>query len=81
MCVIGSVSLETVMNFFSGAYDDVPRAGYGVDPAIYFSNENIYPTSSTCALQLTLSTRYSDFYLFKKALDTGFLMHGGFGFS
>ena len=80
MCVIGNVSLETVMNFFSGA-SDVPPAGYDVDPAIYFSNENVYPTSSTCALQLTLPTCYSDFYSFKEALDTGFLMHGGFGLS
>ena len=69
------------MFFFSGACN-VPPAGYDVDPAIYFSNgNNYYPTASTCALQLTLPTCYSNFSSFKEALDTGFLMHGGFGLS
>ena len=58
--MIGNLSLETVMCFFSGACN-VPPAGYDVDPAIYFSNECNYPTASTCALQLTLPTCYSDF--------------------
>ena len=40
------------MNFFSGA-TDVPPAGYEVDPTINFNDNNVYPTSSTCALQLT----------------------------
>ena len=62
------------MYFFSGAFG-VPPAGYDVDPPIYFSDKNLYPTASTCALQL----HYSDDSSFKNALDTGFLMHGGFG--
>ena len=68
------------MFVFSGACN-VPPAGYDVDPAIYFSNESKYPTASTCVLQLTLTICYSDFSSFKEALDTGFLMHGGFGLS
>jgi len=68
------------MYFFSGAFG-IPPAGYDVDPFIYFSDKNLYPTASTCALQLTLPTRYSDYSSFKNALDTGFLMHGGFGLS
>ena len=68
------------MNFFSGA-TGVPPAGYDMDPAIFFSDDNLYPTASTCALQLTLPTRYSDYKPFKEALDTAFLMHGGFGLS
>ena len=48
---------------------------------INFNDDNIYPTSSTCALQLTLPTLYLNFESFKSALDTGFLMHGVFGLS
>ena len=68
------------MNFFSGA-TDVPPAGYEVDPTINFNGNNVYPTSSTCALQLTLPTLYLNFESFKSALDTAFLMHRGFGLS
>lgn len=85
MCVgmlnIGcGVSLETVMCFFSGAAN-IPPSGYDIDPTILFSRENLYPTASTCALQLTLPTRYHDYNTFKKALDSAFVMHGGFGLS
>ena len=64
----------------SGA-NDAPPAGYEVDPTINFNDNSNYPTSSTCALQLTLPTLYLDFESFKSALDSGFLMHGGFSLS
>lgn len=48
---------------------------------LVFSDDIVYPSASTCAIQLTLPTRYSSYDTFKKALDTGFLMHGGFGLS
>ena len=41
----------------------------------------LLPTASTCALQLTLPTCYPEYVAFKRALDTAFTMHGGFGMS
>ncbi len=76
----GGVSLGMVLTFFSGA-DDIPPLGYDKDPMINFNADSPYPTSSTCALHLTLPTRYATYQSFKHALDTGFTMHGGFGLS
>ena len=49
---IGTVSLEMVLVFFSGA-NDIPPMGYPYDPVINFNPISPYPTSSTCALQVT----------------------------
>ena len=76
----GNVSLGMVMSFFSGA-DDIPPIGYRRPPEINFNPTSPYPTSSTCALQLTLPTGYSEYGPFKRALDTAFTMHGRFGLS
>ena len=69
-----------VLVFFSGA-NDIPPMGYPYDPVINFNPISPYPTSSTCALQLTLPTCYLDYVPFKCALDTAFAMNGGFGMS
>jgi hypothetical protein len=76
----GNKSLGMVMSFFSGA-DDIPPMGYIRPPEINFNPQSIYPTASTCALQLTLPTCHTEYNHFKDALDTAFLMHGGFGLS
>ena len=76
----GAVSLKMVMGFFSGA-DDIPPMGYPHEPLINFNPDSPFPTASTCALQLTLPTYYSEYGPFKSALDTAFTMHGGFGMS
>lgn len=69
-----------VMVFFSGA-EGIPPVGYSQNPSINFNPNSAFPTASTCALELTLPTRYSSYELFKHALDTAFTMHGGFGLS
>ena len=68
------------MTFFSGA-EVVPPMGYPHDPEMNFNHDSLYPTASTCALQLTLPTCYSEYGHFKCALDTAFTMDGGFGLS
>ena len=68
------------MSFFTGA-EEIPPMGYDRTPEINFNSSSPYPTSSTCALQLTLPTRYSEYGPFKRALDAAFIMHGGFGLS
>ena len=75
---IGRVSLDKVLAFFSGS-SDVPPLGFPYDPVISFNDTSDYPTSSTCALELTLPTTHSKYKDFKEALDTAFVMHGGFG--
>ena len=72
----GHVSLRMVMTIFSGA-EVVPPMGYPHDPELNFNPESPYPTSSTCALQLTLPTCYSEYGPFRRALDTAFTMHEG----
>lgn len=65
--------------FFSGA-SKVPPLGFSKTPTLNFSGDNIYPTASTCALTLTLPTRYrEDYESYKRALRVGFKFHGGFG--
>lgn len=75
----GIVDLPCILNFFSGA-NEVPPQGFPFTPRITFNSDNIYPTASTCAVELTLPTKYHlDYQCFKNALDYGFLNHGGFG--
>lgn len=63
-----------ILHFFCGA-TVLPRAG---KPIPHF-NDDVYPTASTCALEMTLPTRYNDYKEFKYRLDQVFTMHRGFG--
>ena len=75
------VILQRIFNFFSGA-EEIPPLGVPRIPTLNFNSDNIYPTASTCAVQLTLPDwYYSNFENFEKALNTGFLFHSGFGLS
>ena len=66
------------MIFFSGAAKP-PPLGFPEKPTLQFDTDNIYPTSSTCALVLTLPTKYSCYEEFKRAMFVGLKFHGGFG--
>ena len=72
------VSMKMVLAFFSGA-DSIPPLGYGRPATLNFNATNPYPTASTCSIELTLPTKYANFEAFKKAMDIGLSMHGGFG--
>ena len=71
------VSLKMVLAFFTGA-DSIPPLGYK-SAILHFNPNNHYPTASTCAIQLTLPTKYQSYQEFKKQMDVAFCMHGGFG--
>ena len=73
----GKVSLKMILAFFTGA-DSVPPTGYG-KVVLNFSSTSPYPLASTCALELTLPTKYKQYIDFKKSLDIAFNMYGGFG--
>ncbi len=76
----GHVSLTMLMIFFTGA-EEIPPMGYLYEPELNFSPISPYPTSSTCALQLTLPTCYVEYGPFRDAMDTALLTNGGFGLS
>ncbi len=74
-----AVTLERVLNFFSGS-EEIPPEGFPNIPTLSFNNDNPFPTSSTCAVELTLPTRYSkDSVQFKKMMNIAFTCRGGFG--
>ena len=79
-CILGieeSVKLDTLLSFFTGA-DVLPPLGYKT-VTLDFNNSNIYPTASTCSIQLTLPTKHSTYDEFKHHMIVGLTMHGGFG--
>ncbi len=71
------VFLDMIVSFFTSA-ERVPPLGYS-SVVLSFNHKNPYPTSSTCAVELTLPTIHQDFDTFKRHLDVAFTMHGGFG--
>ncbi len=72
-------SLRRCVKFFCGA-SKIPPLGFDSTPALSFSDSAIYPTASTCALHLTLPTKYhSNYSLFKEKMTQAITCHGGFG--
>ena len=73
------LGLGDCVAFFTGA-DCIPAAGFHDTCTLNFSPTNMYPTSSTCALVLTLPTAYHGSYsTFHEKMLFAFLNHGGFG--
>ena len=73
----GPLSLKTVLVFFTGA-DSIPPLGYS-SATLNFNPTNQYPTASTCAIALSLPTKYTEYRQFKRQLNVALTMHGGFG--
>ena len=76
-CITGSMTLNSVLNFFSGA-EEIPPNGFSAEAMLHFSNDP-YPTASTCALELTLTTKHEKYADFKNNFTTALQTHGGFG--
>eukprot|EP00118_Oscarella_pearsei_P022895 m.268449 g.268449 ORF g.268449 m.268449 type:complete len:69 (+) comp40528_c0_seq3:1423-1629(+) len=66
------------MAFFTGA-SIVPVLGFQEKSTLCFSDSEVYPTSSTCALTLTLPSQYKDYKNFKEKMAHALKNHGGFG--
>ena len=74
-----SINLNDCLSFFTGA-QRLPPTGFNKECTLNFSDVNVYPTASTCALILTLPTLYQDSYeTFKGKMLFAFCNHGGFG--
>ena len=50
------MSLSDILGFFTGA-DHPPPCGFPVPAALYFNNDAVLATASTCAITLTLPTK------------------------
>lgn len=78
----GHITLERVLSFFSGAEEIPPnRHCVLIQPCLNFNNIQPHPTASTCAIALTLPTKYYDqpYDAFKRAINTATTCHSGFG--
>ena len=65
--------------FFTGA-NEIPPMGLPFVPKLQFNSSSPFPTASTCALVLTLSTMYADDEKeFESHMNDAFISHGGFG--
>ncbi|CAG9763530.1 unnamed protein product [Ceutorhynchus assimilis] len=74
-----SAKLEDVFIFATGT-DAFPPLGFPVRPKIAFLPENaIFPTVSTCAIELKLPTSYVSYEEFKDKMDFAILNSNGFG--
>ena len=72
-------TLGDVLSFYTGA-DMIPLLGFPISCTLSFNKDNVMPVASTCALELTLPTKYhNDFKQFKEKMLEGILWHGGFG--
>ena len=71
--------LSHCLVFFTGS-DRIPPTGFHDSCTLNFNPSNLYPTSSTCALVLTLPTiHYESYDDFRKNMVYALLNHGGFG--
>ena len=75
-----SVKLDDLLAFSTGA-DRIPPLGLSIQPSLVFLHGacGIYPTSSTCSLEVRLPTTHSDYLSFKDAMIAALKGHGGFG--
>ena len=66
-----------ILDFFTGE-DCIPPIGYE-SVMLSFNKDLIFPTASTCAIELTLPTKHKDYDTFKHNMIIALSMHGGFG--
>ena len=71
------MTLPKILSLFTGA-DEIPPLGFPHDPSLHFSDNNMFPMASTCAIQLTIPVQYSSYNDFRKAMAYAILNHGGF---
>jgi len=70
--------MGSILSFFNGA-DQIPPLGFD-EATLNFSDNDPYPTASTCTLCLTLPTKYHGSYSdFKENFTFAMHNHGGFG--
>jgi hypothetical protein len=71
-------TLQDVLMFFI-AEASIPRLGFDEQPSIFFLNDEILPSASTCDLILRLPICHDNYGSFKESMLLGFLGNDGFG--
>lgn len=66
-----------ILSFFTGC-KEVPPLGLPHPAKLNFNSITPFPTASTCAIELTLPTKYNTEEEFESSMNTAFLQHGGF---
>ena len=67
------------LSLSSGA-EEIQENGFPHEPVLSFNPTDVFPTASTCAIELTLPTMYSDnYYKFKTMMNIALTCHGGCG--
>ena len=75
----GLPSLKDIMTFLTGC-DSIPPLGFSAIPGIDFTDDEQFPTVSTCSLTLTFSRKMTTtFQNFKEVMDHAILGSEGFG--
>ena len=78
---IPDVSLSLVLMFFTGV-EYPPPTGFDNGAEMWFDSESVFPTASTCALVLTLPTKYhNNSEMIIERMIYALHNHGGFGMS
>lgn len=73
------VTLGQVLSFCTGS-EYPPPLGFDRQITIRFTASSDFPLASTCALELTVPSKFfNDVETFKQKLVYGLLNHGGFG--
>lgn len=73
------LSLGQVLSFFTGA-EYPPPLGFDTTASMWFDPTAEFPVASTCALQLTLPTKYFNHpESFRERMLYALQNHGGFG--
>lgn len=73
------VTLCQILSFFTGC-EAPPPTGFDCVPSLLFDDSAVFPTASTCALQLVLPTMYyRSPEKFHEIMIYAMLNHGGFG--
>lgn len=81
ICFAGNstdLGLSDCLKFFTGA-ELIPPVGFDVECTLNFNSSSVYPMASTCALILTLPSKYEDYTCFKEHMLFAFTNNGGFG--
>ncbi len=81
-CCIGGnsdITLGKVLAFFTGS-EIIPPLGFN-SVSLNYNDTDPFPTASTCALILTLPTKYwnNEYAKFKENFIYAIANHGGFG--
>ena len=67
--------LKSLLQFFCGE-DHVPST---IKPILTFHDSGIFPTASTCSMELSIPASHKTYISFASAMDKALEWHGGFG--